>query len=368
MEVPRWLVPNQANFQKSKWIRLFVAFGCSITTIFILSALVQNDAVKLPSVSYRKPPIPNIVHYTMIMKDEYAEFSINFMSFLSVYSALRILEAPQVFIHTDFNETMLGRAREGGSKWTRMLLTTFPEVIINKVSVVTHANGKEITNVEHRSDMIRFDQVYERGGLYLDFDVYALRDASVLREAGFNNVVGRQNDGGLNNGCFMAQPKSALAYLMKHDQWSTFDGGWLTHSVNLLTSISERLVRTPGEVLILDQFAMAPWGWGDEDQKHMYGPHKETIPQFPQVNDPVEDPLERWQNKVRGTDWELDFSSTYFLHAFRARRSGETGKIPGFNGVSVKYILERNSNFALATWHIVQIGLHEGVFLETDGA
>ncbi|KAK6069753.1 hypothetical protein SCUP234_10508 [Seiridium cupressi] len=360
MELPRWLVTNQA--QKSKWIRLFVVFGVSIIFLFTISALVHNDAVVLPSVSYRKAPIPNIVHYTMMMKDEYSDFKINFVSFLSVYSALRILKAPQIYIHTDFNETMITRARQSGSKWTRMLLNTFPEVILNPVPHITHANGKEITNVEHRSDMVRFDQVYEKGGLYLDFDVYALRDASALREAGFNNVLGRQNDGQLNNGCFMSQPKSALGYLMKRDQWTTFDGGWLTHSVSLLTHISERLVRTPGEVLILDQLAMAPWGWGDDDHKRMYLPHKESVPQFPQVNDPAEDPIERWQNRVRGTDWELDFSSTYFLHAFRPR----SGSLAGFNGVSVKYILERNSNFGLATWHIIQLGLQEGVFLETD--
>jgi hypothetical protein len=362
MELPRFLVPKQANFQNARWIRLFVAFGGAIMALFIISSLVHNDSISLPSVSYRKQPIPNIVHYTMMMRDEWSEFKISFVSFLSVYSALRILKAPQVYIHTDFNETMLRRAREGGTKWTRALLTTFPEIIINQVPVITHANGMEITFVEHRSDMVRFDQVYEKGGLYLDFDVYPLRDVTILREAGFNTVVGRQNDGALNNGCFMSQPKSALSYLMKRDQWTTFDGGWLTHSVDLLTRIAERLVRSPGEVLILDQLAMAPWGWGDEDVTNMYAPHKESVPQFPQVNDPTEDPIARWQNKVRGSEWEKDFSASYFLHAFRPH----SGSMPGFNGVNVKYILERNSNFALATWNIVQIGLQEGVFSKTD--
>ncbi|KAI1859372.1 hypothetical protein JX265_010375 [Neoarthrinium moseri] len=362
MELPRWLVPPKSRFQKARWVRLSVSVGCSVAALFFIRALMNNDTLMLPSVSYRRPPIPNIVHYTMMMRDELSEFDINFVSFLSVYSALRMLKAPRIYIHTDFNETMIRQAREEGSKWTRKLLNDFPEIIMNHVPVITHANGKEITAVEHRSDMVRFNQIYDKGGLYLDFDVYALRDARVLREAGFNNVVGRQADGGLNNGCFMSRPKSALAYIMKRDQWTTFDGGWLTHSVVLLTQISERLVKSPGEVLILDQLAMAPWGWGDEDHKRMYLPHKDTVPQFPQVNDPTEDPMARWQDRVRGNDWELDFSSTYFLHAFRPHG----GSLPGFDGVSVKYILERNSNFALATWHIVQIGLKEGVFVEDD--
>lgn len=360
MEVPRWL-SSQSSLQKARWTKLFVAFGCSIALLFIISTLIHSESVVLPSVSvsYRKQPIPNVVHYTMMMKDEHADFKISFLSFLSVYSVLRVLTAPQVYIHTDFNETMIIRAREAGSKWTRKMLNTFPELTLNHVPVITHANGREITQVEHRSDMVRFDQVYEKGGIYLDFDVYALRDATPLLDAGFNNVVGRQNDGKLNNGCFMSQPKSALAYLMRREQWRTFDGGWLTHSVNLLTQISERLVWTPGEVLILDQLALAPWGWGDAEHRRMYDQHNESVPLFPSLWDPTLDPVERWENKVKGPEWELDFSSTYFLHAFRR-------EMPGFQGVSVKYILERNSNFALATWNIVQMGLAEGVFLETD--
>ncbi|KAH8667096.1 hypothetical protein BX600DRAFT_463159 [Xylariales sp. PMI_506] len=362
MDFPKWLVPHQSGFQRAKYARLFAAFGISIAVLFVLRSLVKNETVVFPTVAYKAAPIPNIVHYTMMMRDEQSEFNISFINFLSVYSALRVLNSKEIYIHTDFNETMIIQARTTGNKWTQMLLNEFPEIIINHVPVITHANGREITNVEHRSDMVRFDQVYEKGGIYLDFDVYALRDVKVLREAGFNNIVGRQDGGTLNNGCFMSQKKSALAYIMRRDQWSTFDGGWFTHGVQLLTDVAERLVRSPGEVLILEQRALAPFGWGEENIKKMYAPHPNSVPQFPQVNDPTEDPLARWQNKARSYDWELDFSATYLLHAFR----WHSGAMPGFDGVSVEYILKRNSNFALATWHIVQLGLKEGVFKETD--
>lgn len=354
------LVPRLSNFERVRCLRVL---GCSVGTLLIIIIFVQRHYMMFLAPSYpKKKPIPNVIHYTMMMKDELAEFDINFLSFLSVYSALRILNSQRIYIHTDFNETMIEQARKVGNKWTRLILDVFPEIIINHVPFITQANGQRILAVEHRSDMVRFDQVYEKGGIYLDFDVYALRDAQVLREAGFNNVVGRQAGGQLNNGCFMSQPKSALAYLMKRDQWKVFDGEWETHSIHLLTQISERLVRSPGEVLILDQLAMAPWSWEFDDFAQLYFPHKESVPQSPQVNDANEEPISRWENRMRGLDWELDFSSVYFLHAFRPFSSIYSG----LEEVNVDFILKRSSNFALATWHIVQIGLKEGIFVGTE--
>ncbi|KAH8647855.1 hypothetical protein BX600DRAFT_119205 [Xylariales sp. PMI_506] len=364
MIIPRWIVPAQATLRRVKWAQCFICSACALAALLLLRRVATNKSTAgLAFVSHKPPPIPNIVHFVMMKRDEHSELNFSFASFLSVYSALQVLQPSRVYIHTDYNKTMIARARVSESRWTRLLLTRFPEVTVNQVPSVTHANGREIKHVEHRSDMVRFGQVYDKGGLYMDFDVYALRDARALREAGFSSIVGRQQGGTINNGCFMAQQGSALAFLMQRDQWSAFTGGWRAHSVNLLTSIAERLVRSPGEVLILDQLAMAPVGWEEKDIARMYAPHHgASVPHFPQVNDDAEDPIARWDDRVRSEDWEMDFSATYFLHAFRR----DHADIPGFRGVSVKYITERNSNFALATWNIVQMGIQEGIFSETD--
>lgn len=300
----------------------------------------------------------------MMQKNPDSQFHFSFHAFLSVYSALRILKPTKIYIHSDFNDTMISQARERGSKWTRTLLNSFPEVIqINPVPVITHANGHEMKDVEHRSDMVRFDQIYQKGGIYMDFDVLTLRDARPLREVGFYSIVGRQNGGEVNNGCFMGQKGSALAFIMKRDQWTTYDGGWTTHSVALLTRVAERLARAPNEVLILDKQSLAGAGFDDGSVDWTYAVHATTVPQFPQVNDLTEDPIERWDNRVRSQEWEQDYSSTYFLHAFKTHGGR---KIPGFKGVSVKYLMDRNSNFALAASTILQIGLEEGIFEAND--
>jgi len=256
---------------------------------------------------------------------------------------------------------MIAKARDQGSKWTRKMLNEFPTVKLNQVSIPTHANGHKIWNIEAKSDFTRWEQVYAKGGRYLDWDVITLRNDNALREAGFKSVIGRQPHGKVNPGCFMSQKGSALTYLMKREQWKVFDEGWETHSVFLITSIAERLVQSPNEVLILDQLAMAPTSWEEWSVKQLFEPHETSVPLFPQVNDPAEDPLARYDHKTRNQDWEMDFSSTYFLHAFNRNVD-----IPGFHGVTVKYILDRKSNFALATWPVVQMGIKEGVFSVAD--
>lgn len=217
--------------------------------------------------------------------------------------------------------------------------------------------------MEAKSDFVRWDVIYEFGGVYIDWDVLTLRDIRPLREAGFNNVVGRQGGGKVNSGCFMSHMGSSLAYLMKRDQYKAFDGAWETHAVDLVTHVSERLSRAPGEVLILDEKAMAPTGWWSESNDQLFGPHNDTsIPLKPQVNDPTEDPILLWDDKARSEEWEMDFSQTYFLHAFRTRDYD----IPDFEGISLPYVLARNSNYAFAAWPIVQRALKEGRITEKD--
>lgn len=364
MELPRWNLPKRSSYVGILRSRIYI--GITLTAIILvllyLSSWSSSITENLSRVSRRPAPIPNIVHFTMLQKDEHSKFHFSFEAFLSMYSALRLLKTSEIYIHTDFNDTMITKAKLQGSTWTRKMLNDFPEVKLNKVSVPTHLNGLRIWAIEAKSDLTRWEQVNAKGGRYLDWDVITLRNDNMLREAGFKSVVGRQPHGKINSGCFMSQKGSALTYLMRRDQYKVFDNGWETHSVDLITSVAERLVRSPNEVLILDALAFAPTSWDEWSVKQLFEPHETAIPLFPQVNDPSENPLERYDHKTKNQDWEIDFSSTYFLHAFG--RGAED--IPGFTGVSVKYITERKSNFALASWPIVQMGLKEGVFSVED--
>lgn len=358
-------MPSFSTISRASAIRVVLALVLAFTVFLIISqkSTIHSYAERLPKIAARPHPIPNIAHFTQLQKTEHSELHFSFEAFLSLYGALRILKPEKIYIHTNFNESMLERAAQNGSKWTRMMLTTFKEVTVNQVEVTEQVNGMKIKNVEAKSDLVRWEETYEKGGIYLDWDVHTLRDVKILREAGFNNVVGRQPDGPVNTGCFMSQKKSAMAGLMKREQYIVFDNSWGAHSVDLLTRVSERLAGSPGEVLIMEAPAFAPYNWEAGDMDQLMGPHNEApVPSFPQVNDVEQDPYERWNNKARSRDWEHDFSPSYFLHAFKFRGH----EIKGYKGVTVKYILKRDSNFALATWKTVQMGIEEGLFSPDD--
>ena len=204
--------------------------------------------------------------------------------------------------------------------------------------------------------------MYDKGGVFLDTDVVVLRDVRPLREAGFNGVVGRQSNGKVVAGCFMARRHAALAYVMQREWGLVFENGWRKHATELVTAVAERLAGSPEEVLILDQRAIVPGNWDDQAADAIFKPRNVSVPVWPQVNDLEEDPLARWYNKARSQEWEMDFSATYFLQSFQPPER----VIEGYPGVSVKYVLARNSNYALAVWPIVQRGIKEGVFDETD--
>jgi hypothetical protein len=353
--LPKWAAPIQSSTVRKNrgYIITAVALLMTMALVWSSSSKIQPMAQRISQASTRPDAIPNIVHYVQMQKNEHAELTFKFEAFLSMYSALRMLKPDAIYIHTDFNESMVARAKESGSKWTRIMLNTYPDIVkVNYVTVPTYTNGHKIVAVEHRSDMIRFEQTHDKGGMYLDTDVVCLRDSKPLREAGFRNVVGRELRDGINNGLFMTQKGSTLAKLMIKDQ------AWTTHSVELLTSIAQRLAWIPNEVLIMEMKAFAPTSWESPSAQALFNVHEEKIPQFPQKNEPDNlDSWARWQDRGKAAEWEIDFSETYFLHAFH----NHFADIPGFKGVSVKYVMDRTSNYALATWPIVNMCVKEGV-------
>ncbi|KAF3764744.1 hypothetical protein M406DRAFT_260439 [Cryphonectria parasitica EP155] len=313
--------------------------------------------------------IPRIVHLITLKPAEESEMEFSFQSFLCMYSAYQFIQPSVIFIHTDYSQSEVHRAIRYGSSWTRKILTTFSDTVkINHITPPTStANGLPFDFIEHKLDFIRMEQMAIYGGIYLDWDVLTLRSPLPLLRAGFAAIVGRQVDGNINNGCFMAKKTSALVQLMIQDMPTVFTGERQTHSTGLITSIAERIAYVPGEVLIMDYKAFAPTDWSDErstyDLFSERRPGEKLVTLGEQANVATLDALDRWNKRAKGASWEMDFSQTYFLHAF-----SPAGKsLPRFEGITVPYILRRRSNYALAAWPLVMQGTKEGLIDERDG-
>ncbi len=280
-----------------------------------------------------------------------------------------------IYLHTNVpaDSPTIARARSGAAgKWTRLIFTHFPNLQLRTVPVPTHAdNGVELHYLEHRSDFVRVAAVAELGGVYIDFDVHALRDIRVLRESGFRGVAGRQSGGELNSGTFMAVQGARMMQLWKERMHQVYDKAWTTHSNIALTTVGERLVREEGEVLIMDQDAFAPGGSGEQDNIMLFAVRDGTASNLEGIvqgdtlrtfdDETVE---ERWVSPERFPEGVRDWSTTYMIHAFSPHRFPER-KIPGYQHITPRYILARQSNFARAVYPVAKMMYEQGL-IEID--
>ncbi|KAH8896243.1 hypothetical protein GQ53DRAFT_640225 [Thozetella sp. PMI_491] len=313
--------------------------------------------------------IPNIVHYVWLLKDP-TELHLDFKVFVSVYSAYIFWKPESIYFHTDATPEIYAKAKDSGSIWTRRVLA-IPGVNAYYVEAPTSTTkGVEIKLTEHKTDFLRIIALQKFGGVYLDTDAVPLRSIDDLRNTGFANIVGGETvlnmrfSGYLNNGVMMARPHSTLMRLFYHAAHEFYDGGWATASIHLLTDISYRLARVPFEVLILQSQAFAPTSWELNDMRRLFLPKLQTPTSYnaAEANPSLltcDDALS-WlaQRNQKGDAWELDFSSSYILHAF----DNGMEKIWGWDHqINLKYVLARQSNYARAVfpavWHAVEAGI-----------
>ncbi|KAG9253427.1 uncharacterized protein F5Z01DRAFT_657187 [Emericellopsis atlantica] len=398
------MIPDSSNVRKAGTSRLFVAWSHISTKAIILSFAIfiltlnllffASSVADTHSISPRPPAtdapasnspasvtcdtpattehryIPNHVHFVFVLSDPEKDFSFQFKHFLSMYAAWYYWKPDVIYLHTNADEQgqAITRAREGQSgKWNKLIFNMFDNLRINTVEAPTHTNtGKEIQGMEHRSDFVRVKQVHELGGVYIDFDVHALRDIRILRESGFKAIAGRQLGGQINSGIFMSVKGGKMVERWMHGMHTAYTGGWTTHSNEVITKFGQRLVREPGEMLIMERDAFAPGSWENDDTDKLFAPHDDVLSNFANATDtsplPTYDEAfdERWETPGDFPDWARDWSSTYLLHAFTAARWGH--KVPNFEKITPLYVLERRSNFARAVYPVVRQMHEDGLF------
>src|SRR5438045_2720644 len=126
-----------------------------------------------------------------------------------------------------------------------------------------------------------------------------------------------------------------------------WDGDWNTVGPYLVTDVAKRMAAIPGEVLILQPEAFAPFSYMFKDQEGLFKPHLEREMAMTDnatrerdqyaIGAGCADVL-AWLMGRKLEKWEFDFSNTYVLHAF----DNEVSRIWGWDhSVDVKYVLAR---------------------------
>jgi hypothetical protein len=306
--------------------------------------------------------IPNQAHFVYILPDDKDNFNFQFSHFLSIYAAWHYWHPQAIFLHTNVDAAgaEVARASNGtAGKWNEHIFNLF-NLTINTVPTPTLAgNGKKLTGMEHKSDFVRVKAVHDFGGVYIDWDVHTLRDVAPLRQSGFKAVAGRQLGGPVNSGTFMSEKGGRMIKLWMKQMHKVYDGRWTTHSNDVLTTVGQRLIREPKEMLILERDAFAPGSWENTDTDALFGVHNDTESNLANYRPGMVLPAydeefgARWDHPERFPMWERDWSGSYLLHAFSPDRWSH--KVEGLEeGITPRYVLERKSNFARAVYPVAK--------------
>lgn len=310
------------------------------------------------------------MHYVWLLNG-HKHLRFDFKFFISLYSASLYFQPDLIYIHTDASPEQWSKAKTSSDEATRWTLSVANIVHHWIIPPKYTLNCTEIKRVEHVSDFVRTQQLYHYGGVYMDADVFALRDIRVLRETGFSNIVAIEDPGKINNGFMLSKPRNALLAVFMREQHLVFDNDWLTHSVELLSKVAYRLQAVSGLVLILGMKAFTPSSWTVAGVESLFNPHTETaastpskgIDGLPKPPTTFKDAIDYWdhQNDEDKEEWEFDYSSSYVIHAFKGIADSEWPK-----KVDLEYVLARQSNLARAVYpavkHAIDIGIIDRKF------
>lgn len=170
-------------------------FGALARRLMYGSELVKQATPILPGT------IPKIVHYVWFGMKE-----MDFMMYLSMLSALYIVNADRVLVHTDGGLT--------GKYWTKLLKDK--RIIIVKREKPFDIYGHQILYAQHRSDIVRAECLLKYGGIYMDWDALWLRNPDDLLNSGYDAIAnfdhmqqGKYPET-INLGVLMAKKKSTF--------------------------------------------------------------------------------------------------------------------------------------------------------------
>ncbi|KAK7477594.1 hypothetical protein BaRGS_00031142, partial [Batillaria attramentaria] len=162
--------------------------------------------------------IPNLVHYVMFGGRE-----IKFFTFLGILSAVRFVQPCLILFHMDRLPT--------GLYWDT-LLRMVPNIVHVRRLPPTVIFGRNVTVVEHQSDIARLEAIRKFGGMYFDTDYLIVNPLEDLRN--HSAVLGVEIPGtNFANGVILGKAGAEFLDLW-YESYHTFnDKQWAQHSTIL---------------------------------------------------------------------------------------------------------------------------------------
>lgn len=121
---------------------------------------------------FTKSIVPNVVHFIKFRSDR-----ISFTEMVNI-KAVHLHQKPdKIIIHCSCRELV-------GKYWE--MIRNLQELEVSYLDEPTHVFGKPLSSVHHASDVARIQLMMERGGIFLDNDVYVVRSLDFFRKFEFS--------------------------------------------------------------------------------------------------------------------------------------------------------------------------------------
>ncbi|KAL5020456.1 hypothetical protein ScPMuIL_003348 [Solemya velum] len=264
--------PLERNVEDCKH-RLSLALGGSLNTSSVLETPFNSRPLHLviDQCCQDQFLVPNIVHFVWFQLER-----LSFYHFLSILSAHMFLKPCLILIHGD--------VLPAGEYWGKLL-----DIVTNVVHVrsdpPSQVFGKNLSWIQHKSDIHRIEVMKEYGGIYLDTDLIVLQSFEFLRN--YTYTMGMEDDVGLGNGIILAQ-KNATFLHHWYQSYKTYDPGeWAAHSVvesfqlskqfpDLIHVMNKTSIYTPSywqtDLIYKDNY-----DWSGNIALHLYSVHKQPF-------------------------------------------------------------------------------------------
>ena len=339
----------------------------------------------------RPDPIPNIVHFVHLVDSslENPGFEFLFRQFIAVYSAWYHLHPETIYIHTNVEGHLIQDALKNTTNPYTQAISKLEGVKFRHHKAPNEtSSGIPIAKLPNQSDFVRTEVLQIFGGIYLDADAYVLRDLKPLRSVGFENVVGRQENGELCPAVILSTPKNNMMQAYHALQDSVFNpGSWAGHATGLLSRLVIDFKYPDHQVLILPQDTFFPLKWLQSELEELYQIHYDDYNDEDNDDDAHADRESRPPMNVtafvkdfkmdKPRTWKRDWRLSYVLHGWtsgiRINMAEEDADrmFRVFEKITLAYVMARNSNFARAVYpavkHAVDHGVLKGVNYTTAG-
>lgn len=134
--------------------------------------------------------IPKIIHLVYINQRPLKSFN-----YKCIYSIFKHMPDYQVYIHNDIEPDT--------EEW--LLLKQNKNVTIKKINRVKEFDSFVIDHVQYEADIIRMNILYEYGGVYLDTDVYILKNIDSLLD-GHSFYIAKETEDNFINCVIISEP------------------------------------------------------------------------------------------------------------------------------------------------------------------